>query len=227
MSNLWRTTLDIFPNYAWISIIVDMNEPLYKYVGPGKWNDPDMLEVGVNGTIANQPWLPKTTLTRREARTHFSLWSMMAAPLILGNDLRKVEKWVLDIVTNMDVININQDILGIQGRRMLTRTDGTVFNKCVNPKNGYCLNIEVWTKPLANDNTAVLFWNRADLFDENCPQYKSEDILIRFDEIGLKYKKYLIKDVWANKVMGIFENEFMAKDVLPHGDQLYLFMPKM
>jgi alpha-galactosidase len=94
MANMWRTTHDIFPYYPWVFTLVDMQNLFAKYAGPGHWNDPDILEVGVNGNIANQPWMPKTNLTERECRSHFDMWSIVAAPLILGHDIRKTPEWV-------------------------------------------------------------------------------------------------------------------------------------
>ena len=100
--------------------LVDKNEPLRAYAGPGHWNDPDMLEVG------NGP------LTEAENRAHFSLWCMMAAPLILGNDLTTITQETLDIILNKDMIAVDQDPLGVQGLRL--RREGDV---------------EYWFKPLA------------------------------------------------------------------------------
>lgn len=101
--NLWRTTADITPMWKWIDIIYHKNLKLSRYAGPGHWNDPDMLEVG-NGK-----------LTLEENKTHFSLWCMMAAPLILGNDIRRLTKKsdeILSILTNKELIEIDQDPLG-------------------------------------------------------------------------------------------------------------------
>ena len=109
--NLWRTTMDIKAFWASILAIYEFNVRLYKYAGPGNWNDPDMLEVG-NGN-----------LTDDENKAHFSLWCMMAAPLILGNDIRTflkpdgtpdTENKIYKIVTNKDMIAIDQDRRGIQ-----------------------------------------------------------------------------------------------------------------
>ena len=113
--------------------ILDMQEGLRAYAGPGHWNDPDMLEVG-NGV-----------LTPSEDRAHFSMWAMIAAPLIAGNDLRKMTRETLSILTNTDVIAIDQDPLGIQGFRYSSE-DG----------------LETWFKPLENGDWAVCFLNRSD-----------------------------------------------------------------
>jgi alpha-galactosidase len=139
IGNLWRTTGDIIDEwegkhkgYAWgVVSIADMNEPLWPYAGPGHWNDPDMLEVGNGG------------LTTSEYRSHFSLWAMMAAPLIAGNDIANMDEATRSILLNREVIAVDQDRLGIQGRRVWK--DGAR---------------ELWVKPLAGGARAVLLFNR-------------------------------------------------------------------
>ena len=111
--------------------IVDLNEPLRRYAGPGHWNDPDMLEVGNGISVA-------------EDRTHFSLWCMMAAPLIAGNDIRKMNAETRAILTNKDAIAIDQDALGVQGLRYASKDS-----------------LETWFKPLSNGDWAVCFVNRS------------------------------------------------------------------
>lgn len=128
--NLWRTTPDIRPVWSWINVIYNKNVKLCEYASPGHWNDPDMLEVG-NGK-----------LTDDENKTHFSLWCMMASPLILGNDLRKLKdnKNVLDIITNRDMIAINQDKLGKQCiRYRRTASFDFLVKELENGKNAVCI----------------------------------------------------------------------------------------
>ena len=146
MGHSWRTTGDIgvgflpIPqrydengNKMWtplgVMAIVDLNEPLRQYAGPGHWNDPDMLEVG-NG------------MTAAEDRAHFTLWCMMAAPLILGNDITDMTPETLATITNKEVIAIDQDPLGIQGLRL--KIDG---------------DIQYWFKPLVNGDWAFCILN--------------------------------------------------------------------
>ncbi|MEO9131466.1 MAG: glycoside hydrolase family 27 protein, partial [Sphingomonas sp.] len=115
IGNLWRTTGDIWDSFAgtdkahsWahnMLDIVDMNEPLWPFAGPGHWNDPDMLEIGNGG------------MTDAEYRSHFSLWAMMAAPLMAGNDVASMSPETAAILLNTDVIAIDQDALGVQGHR--------------------------------------------------------------------------------------------------------------
>ena len=137
----WRTTGDICNCfdckidhktwYQWgVLQIIDKQEGLRKYAGPGHWNDPDMLEVG-NGMAVN------------EDRAHFSMWCMLAAPLIAGNDLRHISRETLEILTNKEVIAVNQDALGVEGFKYSAK-DG----------------VEVWFKPLSNDAWAMCFLNR-------------------------------------------------------------------
>ena len=131
--NMWRTTPDIRPWWYWIKIIYSRNVKLWKYASPGHFNDPDMLEVG-NGK-----------LTRAQNMSHFALWCMMSAPLVLGNDLRKITKPVLDIVTNRDLIAIDQDPLGRQAKRI---------------RRG---SVDILAKPLADGGIAVCFFNKTKL----------------------------------------------------------------
>lgn len=141
LGQLWRTTGDIYACFdceydhgTWSSWgvlqILDMQEDLRKYAGPGQWNDPDMMEVG-NG------------MNTEEDRAHFSMWAMLAAPLIAGNDIRKMSDTTRDILTNKAVIAVDQDELGIQGFKHKTK-DG----------------VEVWFKPLANGEWAMAALNR-------------------------------------------------------------------
>lgn len=141
IAHSWRTTGDIWLSFdqvqdlgtwkAWsVMHILDMNADLRRYAGPGHWNDPDMLEVG-NG------------LTQSEDRAHFTMWCMLSAPLILGNDIRTVSDQTLDIILNRRVIAIDQDPLGVQGYRFLDKGD-----------------FEVWLKPLAGGDWAFCMLNR-------------------------------------------------------------------
>lgn len=128
--NLWRTTPDIRPIWPWIKILYNHTVKLYKYAGVGGWNDPDMLEVG-NGK-----------LTFEQNRSHFALWCMMCAPLILGNDLRNISDDVLKIVKNPDLIAINQDALGVPAKRVVKGT------------------VDVLVKPLSDGSVAVCAFNK-------------------------------------------------------------------
>src|SRR5581483_11302085 len=117
--NLWRATGDITDKWSskqkedglGVIEILDQVEGLASYAGPGHWNDPDMLEVGNPG------------LNDTEARAHFSLWCILAAPLMAGNDLRNMAAPIRDILTNKELIAVDQDPLGIQGRRVERKGD--------------------------------------------------------------------------------------------------------
>ncbi|WP_155549009.1 NPCBM/NEW2 domain-containing protein [Amycolatopsis camponoti] len=130
VGHLWRTTGDIKDNWAKMVQILAANAPLAPYAGPGHWNDPDMLEVGNGG------------MTTEEYRSHFSLWAMMAAPLLIGADLRKVSPENFDVLRNAEVIALDQDRRGVQAR-LLSKQDGHW----------------VFAKPLANGDVAVALFN--------------------------------------------------------------------
>jgi alpha-galactosidase len=129
--NLWRTTDDIQDNYDRMAKIGFGQAGLAKYAGPGHWNDPDMLEVG-NGHMSNE-----------EYRTHMSLWALLAAPLLAGNDLSKMTPETKSILMNKAVIAIDQDKLGVQGDRVSQNGD-----------------LEIWVKPLSGGGKAVGLFNR-------------------------------------------------------------------
>jgi alpha-galactosidase len=133
VGQLWRTTGDIADNWTSLKSIIGQNLPLYPYARPGAWNDPDMLEVGNGG------------MTDTEYRTHFALWSMLAAPLLIGTDLRRATPATLAILANRDIIAVDQDRLGVQARP-LSQTGGLVS----------------LAKPLAGGDVAVALYNSTD-----------------------------------------------------------------
>ena len=186
IGNLWRTSADIRDAWAgrekWsigMTDIVDLNERLYPYAGPGHWNDPDMLEVGNGG------------MTPTEYRSHFSLWAMMAAPLIAGNDIAHMDADTRAILLNSEVIAVDQDPLGRQGRRI--RDDG---------------DLEVWARPLKDGSQAVLLFNRSAV---------AAPIRVTWPEIGLTARvKADVRDLWAHKNLGRNLGSFTAS-VEPHG----------
>jgi len=181
VGNLWRTTGDIMDKWdgkekysLGMLTILDMQDGLEAFAGPGHWNDPDMLEVGNGG------------MTETEYRSHFSLWAILAAPLIAGNDLRSMKPEVHDILTNKEVIAVDQDPLGRQGRRV--RKDG---------------DLEVWAKQMANGSRAVVLLNRA-----AAPQ----QITVNWEDLG--YPSHLsaaVRDLWAKKDFGMVTGKFSAQ----------------
>jgi alpha-galactosidase len=198
--NLWRTTGDIQARWSgrkeWkpgdccsygVVDIIDAEDPIYSYAGPGHWNDPDMLEVG-NGE-----------LTPSENRSHFSFWALLAAPLMAGNDLREMKPEIHDILTNKEVIAVNQDAMGRQGRRVWKDGD-----------------LEVWSKPLAGGARAVILFNRGT---------SEQEITARWGD--LYYPDDLpasVRDLWEKKDLGKMSGKFSAK-VAPHGVVMVMVKP--
>jgi alpha-galactosidase len=160
--NLWRTTGDISDNWRSMSSIgFDQQVGREKYAGPGHWNDPDMLEIGNGG------------MTTTEYRTHMSLWSILAAPLLAGHDVRTMPDFTRDILLNKDVIAIDQDPAGIQGTRV--RQEG--------PEGA---TLEVWKKPLEK-GVAVGLFNRG---PESAP------ITVKWSEVGVTGENPKVRDLW-------------------------------
>jgi alpha-galactosidase len=124
LGHLWRTCWDIQPDWSSILTILDRQAELHPFAGPDHWNDPDMLEVG-NGA-----------LTTEQGRAHFALWSILAAPLMAGNDLRTMSDEVREILTAPEIIAIDQDAIGRQGRRIRRDGDVDIWMRTVGAKNG-------------------------------------------------------------------------------------------
>jgi alpha-galactosidase len=183
--NLWRTTGDISDmwqskdkDHLGMLDILDLQGGLESYAGPGHWNDPDMLEVGNGG------------MTTDEYRAHFSLWSLLAAPLLAGNDLRDMKPEIHDILTNKEVIAVNQDPLGSEGRRV--RKDG---------------GLEVWAKQMQDGSRSVVLLNR---------DTSEKEITVSWEDIG--YPGQLsasVRDLWRAKDLGQYKEKFSAR-VAPH-----------
>jgi alpha-galactosidase len=193
IGHLWRTTPDIIDCYNcevnWSGLgvlnIIDKQASLQQYNGPGHWNDPDMLEVGNGG------------MTYDEYKTHFSMWAMMAAPLMAGNDLRNMDDATKEILTNKDIIAIDQDTLGIQATKFLDMGD-----------------YEIWAKPLANNEIALCFMNRT-----NQPwklDYDWKKHIMDFArKIDLRKKVYSVYDLWEHEIISK-TSEKLVKDVAAH-----------
>jgi alpha-galactosidase len=174
--NLWRTTGDIDDHYKRMAEIGFGQAGLAKFAKPGQWNDPDMLEVGNGGMSAD------------EYRTHMSLWALLAAPLLAGNDLTKMTPETVAILTNRDVIAIDQDPAGVQGDRVWAEGP-----------------LEIWVKPLKGGAKAVGLFNRSDL-----PAHMEAD----FARLGLPRGR--ARDLWAGKAVEAPGDRFGA-DVPAHG----------
>ena len=182
VGHLWRTTGDIGPTWQSFTRLLDQQVDLWKYAGPGGWNDPDMLEVGVK--------VGDRGLTLPENRAHFSLWCIIAAPLMAGNDIRQMAPEIRDILTNREVIAIDQDPLGAQGRRV--RQDN----------QGRGATVEVWAKKLKDGGQAVVLLNRG---NADAP------MAVSWQELGLRYDaEPMVRDLWAKKDIGRVKGTFTA-----------------
>lgn len=207
VGQLWRSTGDIGPSFekdiekgGWKALsvlsILDRQDSIRQYAGPGHWNDPDMLEVG-NGMMYN------------EDKAHFSLWCMLAAPLMAGNDLRKMSPQTAAILTNKDMIAIDQDAMGIEAFRYSV-ADG----------------METWLKPLANNGFAVCFLNRTDHPQNINFDWKAHVITDAFSKTNIDFKQsnYKLKDVWTKKEDGNTNKTF--KQVIGAHDVVVLNLTK-
>jgi len=175
--NLWRTTDDISDDYDRMAYLGFGQKGLERFAGPGHWNDPDMLEVG-NGKM-----------TSDEYRTHMSLWCLLAAPLLAGNDLAKMSPETLAILTNSEVVGLDQDSAGIQGRRVAQEGP-----------------LEVWVKPLADGSKAVGLFNRGESI---------MPVTAYFQDVGAG-ESADVRDLWARKDLGVFKGQFTTQ-VPKHG----------
>ena len=181
VGHLWRTTGDIqdcwdcrrdWGGMGWVHIL-DLQVGLESYAGPGHWNDPDMLEVGNGG------------MTTEEYRAHFSMWAILAAPLMAGNDVRSMTPEIRDILTNREVIAVDQDPLGRQGRKI--RDDGDV---------------EVWAKELADGSRAVALLNR---------DTTAATVTVSWPELGYTAGlEAVVRDLWARRDVGRMRGRYTA-----------------
>jgi alpha-galactosidase len=203
----WRTTGDIYPCWScehnhgsWSSWgvlpILDKQAGLRKYAGPGHWNDMDMMEVG-NG------------MTEEEDRAHFSLWAIMASPLIAGNDLRSMSETTKKILTNKEMIAINQDKLGIQAMKWIDEGD-----------------IEIFVKPLEKGDYAFLFLNRADTATKYQLKWKEHYMKddISKHEIWFDKKVYQWRDIWNGEKGSTADT--LNLDIPAHGVRVMRMTPK-
>lgn len=177
-ANLWRTTDDIQDNWKTVSAIGFSQSELAPYSGPGHWNDPDMLEVGNGG------------MTTTEYRTHFSLWCLLSAPLIAGNDLRSMSADTLEILSNREAIAIDQDPLGKPAQRIFTRGE-----------------IEVWLKPLSNGDKAVGVFNRGET---------EQTTALTWAEMGFDHQPQTMRDLWRHADL-VPSKEGFSASIPSHG----------
>jgi len=194
IGHLWRTTADIRDCYQcsfdWGGLgvldIIDKQAALQQYAGPGHWNDPDMLEVGNGG------------MSYDEYKTHFTMWAMLAAPLMAGNDLRNMDAQTKEILTNADVIAVNQDKLGQQATKFMDMGE-----------------YEIWAKPLSNGEVAVCFMNRTNQPWKLDYDWKKQTMYFA-TEVSVQKKEYNVFDLWAHKNIGK-TSERLVKEIPAHG----------
>lgn len=195
IGNTWRSTGDIQDCWDckkdWggngVVQIIDQLDPIYSYAGPGHWNDPDMLEVG-NGKM-----------TAEEDRSHFSLWALLAAPLLAGNDIANMSADTKQILLNKEVIAVDQDPMGIQGHRV--KKDGQ---------------LEVWSKQMADGGRAVILLNRGP---------SAASISADWSDIGYPSNvRAKVRDLWAKKDVGSFAGTYSAQ-VPSHGVVMVRVIP--
>jgi alpha-galactosidase len=191
LANMWRTTHD-FTWYqgrsrAWdgLMTVVDINARLSRYARPGAWNDPDMLQVG------NWP------LSGREGRSIFSLWAMMAAPLIADNDLRSMSAFTRQTLTNREVIAVDQDRLGMQGTRVRSSAGR-----------------EVWVRRLANGERALLLFSR---------RATAGSFTVDLSSLGLGGGRHAVRDLWSHRTTTV--GPVLRATVVSHGVAMFRIRP--
>ncbi|RLM85136.1 hypothetical protein C2845_PM04G16770 [Panicum miliaceum] len=206
VGNSWRTTGDIKDTWASMTAIADKNNKWASYAGPGGWNDPDMLEVGNGG------------MTTEEYRSHFSIWALVKlpkvknniiqqtvhtfkqAPLLIGCDIRSMSKETKEILSNQNVIAVNQDELGVQGHKV--QQDGDQ---------------EVWAGPLSGGRIAMVLWNRGST---------EASITASWSSIGLNASTVAdAHDLWTDEVISSVQGE-LKETVDSHACKMYVVTPK-
>ncbi|MEA1875918.1 MAG: glycoside hydrolase family 27 protein [Bacteroidota bacterium] len=182
VADSWRVSGDIGDNYKSIMRIIDLNADLWKYSSPGHVNDMDILQVGRG-------------MSYEEDKTHFTMWCIMNSPLLIGDDLRNISDETIEILTNKELIALNQDPLGYQARRLVNHGD-----------------LEVWAKPLISTmsgQVAVTLLNRSE---------EKDTIAFSLDSLGIDVTKdYAIRDLWLKKDYETSINEEMNFEVPAHG----------
>ncbi|KAL6583670.1 hypothetical protein OROMI_002959 [Orobanche minor] len=188
IGNSWRTTGDISDNWDSMTSRADLNDKWASYAGPGGWNDPDMLEVGNGG------------MTAEEYRSHFSIWALVKAPLLIGCDIRSVDNETLATLSNREVIAVNQDKLGVQGKKI--KKDG---------------DLEVWGGPLSGNRVAVVLWNRGST---------ETKITATWSDVGFDSTTVVdARDLWAHSTQTSI-NGHISANVAPHDCKMYVLSPK-
>lgn len=183
--NLWRNYGDITSTWPVVLAVINKwgNTPEWaKYAGPGHWNDPDQLMIGLKGG----------KITQIEAETQMAIWSIVAAPLIMSNDLREIEDWAKEILQNKEVIAVDQDVLGIQGFRLTDKDEDK----------------QIWYRQLSNDNWAVALFNRGE---------SPVDITVAFKDFQNKASSFKLRDLYQKKDLGTFQDTYTGSKIPAHG----------
>ena len=192
--NSWRTTGDITDTWESMSTIGFRQVGNSKYASPGHWNDPDMLVIGKVGW---GPRLRDSHLTANEQYIHITLWTLLASPLLLGNDLTQMDDFEIGLVTNDEVLAVHQDPLGKPADRV--------------SRNG---ELEVWSRPLADGSLAVGLFNRDEM---------DMKVGVKWSELGISGKQK-VRDLWRQKDLGSFSDEFSS--VVPRHGALFVKISK-
>ncbi|XP_031249694.1 alpha-galactosidase-like isoform X2 [Pistacia vera] len=188
IGNSWRTTEDISDNWDSMTSRADQNDKWASYAGPGGWNDPDMLEVGNGG------------MTTDEYRSHFSIWALIKAPLLIGCDIRAMNNQTYEILSNKEVIAVNQDKLGVQGEKV--KKDG---------------DLEVWAGPLSGNKIGLVLWNRGS---------STANVTANWADIGLNSSTVVkARDLWEHSTKYSIKGELSAT-VESHACKMYVLTPK-
>jgi alpha-galactosidase len=198
VGHLWRTTGDIGDSWNSMINIFSQQKDLARYAGPGKWNDPDMLEVGNGG------------MTTEEYKTHFSLWCMLAAPLLAGNDLQNMTPETKSVLLNKEIIALDQDSLGRQAT-------------CYRDNVDY----QIWLKALSNNEKAICLLNKSD---------EKKSVLVDFALLAkassgrrrgtpMSLDNYKVRDLWEHKDLSLKETSVYV-DLPPHTVKVYRFINK-
>jgi alpha-galactosidase len=204
-AQLWRTGWDIrdiwdgeYNDYhLGITNIIDRQADLADYAGPGHWNDPDMLIVGLNGKgryTSPKGWPPPN---ETEYRSHMALWCLMAAPLHATCDLRKMDAVTREILTAPEIIAVNQDRLGRQAKRTVKDRD-----------------LEIWKKPLSGGQFALGLLNRG---------RETAEMKVKWSDIALA-RPWRVRDLWARTDLGVFRDSFTAK-IASHETRMFRLAP--
>lgn len=189
VGHLWRTTEDISDKWTRWTTILDRQRKIFNYSGPGGWNDPDMLIVGLGALPADQ------------YRAHFGLWALLAAPLLAGNDLRAMTPEVRAMLTNKEIIAVDQDPWGVQATRIASR-----------------LEAEVWARPLSDGGYAAALFNRdtrpatitltlANLSTFWVPILREKGLPVRWET----FRRAALRDLWEHRDLGVVEERWSVQ----------------